>query len=209
MNRYIAIALLGTAFAVAAGLIVTNTISATPLLIAQSTTTQESGPILGHVTYVLTDPAGHVKKYVQTDNIVVDIGKKCALQQIFQRNTTGICTNMVTPPTSASNGFNWIAIGNGSGTAAATDLKLVGTGTAGVVNKTVNVTPTLSQVSGASGVATLSRVFSFNAGNQTTITSSALVDKVINGDMFAEKSGLGVTVSAGDSLTITWTINVG
>ncbi len=208
MNRYITIALLGTAFAVAAGLIVTNTISATPLLVAQSTTTQETGSILGHVTYQVTDPTGHIKKYVQTDNIVVDTGKKCAITALFQRNNTSVCT--LAAVSNAANGVNWLSIGNGTGPAVGattTSLPFQGTGYA---NKTVQVNPTLSQVSGQSGVATLSRVFSFNSANFTTIRASALTFQQFGpGDLFAVKDGLGVSVAPGDSLTITWTINVG
>jgi hypothetical protein len=209
MNRRITIALLGTAFAVAAGLIGINTISATPLLLAQSVPTQETGAILGHVTYQVTDSTGHIKKYVQTDNLVVDIGKKCAITKIFQYNNTQVCT--LPAATNARNGFNWISIGNGTGSAANADIQMVNGG-ANVKNQTVQVTPTLSQSTGNPGIATLSRTFSFNANNATTITVSALMDGIGNGAgarMFAEKTGLGVTVSSGDSLTISWTVNVG
>lgn len=210
MNRQITIALLGTAFAVAAGLIVTGTVSATPLLVAQSTTTQETGSMLGHVTYQVTDSTGQVKKYVQTDNTVVDTGKKCAITMLFQHNKTSVCT--LVSESNAANGVNWLSIGNGTGPAVSTSTTTLPFQGTNYKNSTVQVSPTLSQPggSGTSGVATLSRLFSFNSANFTTISSSALsFQKVGAGTLFAVKDGLGVAVSPGDTLTITWTVNVG
>ena len=218
MKRHTSIALLGAVFAVAVGVLSINTLSATPLLVAQSASiTQESNPILGHVTYFVHDSNGNIKSYIQSDNLVVNRGKDCTATVLFRSNYTTICdANQDTGTTNPSlvNGFNWIAVGNGTIAVNATSgsFSVLPTGGTNPVEQRLQSLATLT-AAGASAQAVLSQTFTFSASQATTIHNSGLFDSssTSTANMFAAQdlpSG-GVPVASGDSLTVTWTINLG
>lgn len=128
MNRHTTIALLGAVFAVTAGMLSVNAFSATPFFVAQSaSTTHDDALVQGHVTYVVKDSYGKIKSYIQSDNLVVNKGETCVATSMFRSNATADCNpNQVTANTadSATNGFNWIAIGNSTTAVLATDTQL-------------------------------------------------------------------------------------
>jgi hypothetical protein len=209
MKRYLVIALFGAAFAVAAGFISLHGISATPLLIAESANTEKTG-MLGHITYIVTDPNGHVKQYLQTDNLVVDKGRNCATTLLFNSSATTSCT--VPARTSTTNGFNWISIGNSTSGGVSNTNTTLNTGGTNVQTKTAQA-PAVFQATSSAGsqaIETLSKTFTFVASNATTIRDSGLFDASSSGNMFAHQVlAPTVTVGNGDSLTVKWTINVG
>lgn len=219
MKRHTSIALLGAVFAVAVGVLSMSTLSATPLLVAQSASiTQESNPMLGHVTYFVHDSNGNIKSYIQSDNLVVNRGKDCTAAVLFRSNSTSICdANQDTASTNPSlvNGFNWIAVGNGTIAVNATSgsFSVLPTGGSNPVEQRLQSLAALTASSGASAQAVLSQTFTFTAAQATTVRNSGLFDSssTATANMFAAQdlpSG-GVPVASGDSLTVTWTINLG
>jgi hypothetical protein len=106
----------------------------TTFMIAQSNppSISDNGGILGHVTYVVRGPDGHIKEYAQTDNMRTVQGINCAEQIMFNglstgsinTNGTNACGFQGSPSiTSAKfNGFRFIGLINGTGTYTAANL---------------------------------------------------------------------------------------
>ena len=134
MKRAITIGLLGAILAVAVGFISTNAISATPFLIAGNQVgPNESVYMLGHVEYTVRDAQGQIKQYTQGDNAIVESGKDCSAQRIFNASdNTGTGTSVCGIN---GDGFNFIAIGNGSGAVDGTEIQLDTAGTTGEIDR--------------------------------------------------------------------------
>ncbi len=47
---------------------------------------------LGHVSFILKDPDGNIKAYRQADNTVVDTGRDCAADLVFDTGIIGNCS---------------------------------------------------------------------------------------------------------------------
>ena len=108
MKRTVTIGLLGAILAVAVGFISTNAFSATPFFMAASDlSSDESISMIGHAEYTVLDSNGQVIQYVQGDNRIVDRGRDCSAQRIFNASDTSACAFN-------GDGFNFIAIGNGT-----------------------------------------------------------------------------------------------
>ena len=183
----------------------------------------QQGQFLGHVSYVVKGQDGLTKQYYQGDNLVMQMGKNCAVQMLFANKTAlpGTCTGAVNGP---KTGFNYVAIGNKTGftTPAATDTTLeAGTDlTNGEIERRAGtVILTADSGSGAKAAIT-SANFAFAstggtsgiASNKTgnnAITGAGLFDTATRstGDMFAEQA-VSVTVGNSDTLQVTWTITL-
>lgn len=165
----------------------------------------------GHMQLVVTDPDGQIKAYRQTDNAITNTGENCVAKMLFKGPTstgTGVCTGAITQP------FTYIALGTGTGsdTPVIADLvtEQVGSGltralgTATIVNATSSGTG-----STGSSVATITKAFSPSA--TVVVTEAGLFNDTKTGTdgMFARKVFSAVTVNNLDTLTVTWTINIG
>src|SRR3990172_13378913 len=96
MKRTMTIGLLGAVLAVAVGFISTNAISATPFLMAENEfSPNESTYMIGHVEYTVRDANGEIKQYVQADNVIVENGKDCSAQRIFNATDSSGTGNSV------------------------------------------------------------------------------------------------------------------
>ena len=213
MKKYLTVALLGIVISAAVGMIGLSGISAVPMLVTPNVTTADKAAIFGHVTYITKDSNGNIVSYLQTDNMVVNKGKNCATTLLFQSNSTANgCTPVETLTTgnSATNGFTYVAIGNGTGSVAAGSTQLPNGGT-NYKNATGQGSVAITQASGGSATAVIQKTFTFTAGNKTTITSSGLFDKASGAtmNMFSGQDSLATSVNSGDSLTVKWTITVG
>lgn len=213
MNRHTTIALLGAVFAVTAGMLSVNAFSATPFLVAQSaSTTHDDALIQGHVTYVVKDSDGKIKSYIQSDNLVVDVGETCVAQSMFRSNGTNCDVFQDTGATnpSTTNGFNWIAIGNGTTLVAVdgSNTALPGGGTGGGEKQRLQSLAAITNSTTVGATAVMSKTFSFDAGSATTIRNSGLFDKSTTGHLFSAQD-ISVPVGASDTLTVTWTITLG
>jgi hypothetical protein len=203
-----------------------------PLAIASAS--PESGTMMGHVEYIVRDADGNIKSYTQADNMVVNRGDDCSIAYMFQpTSATGgadVCTNF-NPA-----GFHFIGIGNGTITVDAADTTLLDasattvavSGTPGLMSvRWDNNTVATASSNGGTVVIDTPTPFTFStsgaATNATTVTAAGLFDNTcstqsaVTGvctansgvmNMFSAQS-ISVSVSNGDSLSVTWTITVG
>jgi hypothetical protein len=209
MKKYTTLALIGAIVAGVAGLISIDAISATPLITMQGASDfHESGLMIGHVTYEVTGVDGHVKQYLQSDNLITNKGTDCAATAIFA-SADLVCA---TP-----GNFAFIAIGNATGPAAApTDTALRITGTDGEMARSALIVASITPNIGTGTVVTLSNSgtpFTFTglrtAG--TTVTQSGLFNTGIplGGNMFSIRDLIvPVVVTNADTLAVTWTITL-
>ena len=207
MKRTITIGLLGTVLAVAVGFISTNAISATPFLMAENEfSPNESANMIGHVEYTVRGVDGQIKQYAQGDNLIVEKGKDCAAQMIFDNSSSTACTI-----TSGTTGFHFIAIGNATGAVDGTELQLDNpAGPDGEISRTSG-TVTID-TSGTDTVATITTTtpFTFTSISSTTVQQSGLFDSgtAVSGNMFAMRDALLIPVTSADTLAVTWKITL-
>jgi len=162
-------------------------------------TTATTMRYLGHVTAVVSDSNGNIKSYFQTDNIIVDDGRNCAVDRVFGTNFRGSACTIV----------NKMAIGSSSTAVVATDSILV--------DETENVKEgtTSSGVSAATGVNppaddvmfTLSSTFTIlllDSGE--SISETGLFDSEDN--MFARALIGPFPVTTGDIITVNWDFTI-
>ena len=194
-------------------------------VIAQSNTA--TGLMMGHLTVEAHNDGGDLIAYRQTDNEVVDDGEQCILKMLFATTdstagrggytSTTACTGALT------GAWDVIAIGtdndNGSyatGTAAATvdTLVLLGneTSTSNGLERGTATTKTWTNGTGATTTKlVLSKTFTSDSPRAHAIGESGLFNSTTadaNG-MLARQTFTDVSLSDGDSITITWTFTVG
>jgi len=194
-------------------------------VIAQSNTA--TGLMMGHLTVEAHDEGGDLIAYRQTDNEVVDDGEQCILKMLFATTdstagrggytSTSSCTGALT------GAWDVIAIGtnNDSGeyaagrTAAQQDvLVLLGneTSTSNGLERGTATTKTWTNGTGATTTKlVLSKTFTSDSPRAHAIGESGLFNsttKDANG-MLARQTFTDVSLSDGDSITITWTFTVG
>ena len=226
MKRVTTIALFAGMFAVTVGILGFSGNSATANMISALPQSQDNVGMLGHVEYKVLDEFGNIKQYIQSDNVVVQVGKDCVSRAVFDRTwSAGAC------PTDAV--FQYIAIGNKTG-GTINDAQTTLEG--GVCADTTNdgemarklVAPTFTAAgSGAGTIVTLDLsgdAFTFGASNATAVIDSGIFNANTSPDgegqcsalgtteMFAIQQlnvGTGISVSDGDSLSVKWTITVG
>ncbi len=133
MQKLTTAILAASIIAISVSFIAANSMLPTTFLIAQSNppTIADKSGLIGHVTYVVRGPDGHVKSYLQTDNQRTAEGINCALQIMFNPNngavlnTNGTATDctggssgtgMILTSSTRYNGFNVIGLINGTGT---------------------------------------------------------------------------------------------
>jgi hypothetical protein len=166
----------------------------------------------GHIQLVVTDPDGQIKAYRQTDNAITNTGENCVAKMLFKgpaTTGTGVCTGAITKP------FTYIALGTGTGsdTPVIADLvteNIAANGLARTLGSATIVNATTSGTgSTGSSVATITTTFSPTA--TVVVTEAGLFNDTKTGTdgMFARKVFSAVTVNNLDTLTVTWTINIG
>ncbi len=228
MNGKSTLALVGVLFAAAmvVGMATTSAFS-TPLVIASSATVDNQFGMFGHITLTQTDADGNMKSYIQTDNVIVNIGENCVAETLFNVTTVGAfaCAGASSPlytggPLNGINndGFSFIAVGNSS--ASATPPVAVETDTGLTVE---NVTTTMARLdgsptvttesanTGSSAVVTLSAVFTSDGGI-SDIDESGIFDEATfsaGDNMLARQTFTNIRLSAGDQLTVEWEITIG
>ena len=214
MKKYTTLALIGAIVAGVAGLISINAISATSLVTMQGASDfHESGLMIGHVTYEVLGADGHVKHYLQSDNLITNRGTDCAAQAIFDDGdpTPDVCA------LGGNGGFAFIAIGNSTRTTPvsssddlALDVDISGTGKE--IHRSGFIDATIATNGGAGTIVTLSNsgtpfTFTDLGPLGTTVTQSGLFDASTLGNMFSARD-VSVPVANADTLAVTWTITL-
>jgi hypothetical protein len=226
MNGKSTLALVGVLFAAAmvVGMATTSAFS-TPLVIASSTTVDNQFGMLGHITLTQTGADGNMKSYIQTDNVIVNVGENCVAETLFNVTSGGTdpCDGASTPLYTTSGnginnlGFSFIGVGNettnGSNpppVAVETDTTLDNENSTTTMTRKTG-SPTVTQESentGSSAVVTLSAVFTSDGGT-STVDESGVFDQVSIGNMLARQTFNEIVLSAGDQLTVEWEITIG
>lgn len=214
MTNKLSIIALVAIVAVSAGLV--GYASSTSEVVSPATSFASSALVSGQMTLELRDSEGNLKAYRQTDNVITANGENCVAKALFApaRYTAGgvtsggTCVGAITVP------FSFIALGTGTTQEQNTDNNMqsqtsvsglgIASGTVTFTNSTGSGTPSTASV------VSIAKTFTAGAG-PTNISEAGLfngTDGSLNG-MFAHKTFTPITVNNGDSLAVTWTINIG
>ena len=176
-----------------------------------------SGFMMGHLQIETFDKDGNLKDYRQTDNAVVDDGEQCISKMLFgttqasagrgQYSGTSACTGSLT------GAWDVIAIGTDSTAAADTQVILLNeTSSSDGLERGVATTKTWTNGTGSTTTKiVMSKTFTSDSPRDHTIQESGLFNSttVAGSGMLARQTFSGVTLSDGDSITVTWTFTVG
>ncbi|AFS81814.1 hypothetical protein NKOR_09845 [Candidatus Nitrosopumilus koreensis AR1] len=157
----------------------------------------ESSNIMGHITLTVADVDGNIVDYVQTDNLVVDVGIDTMGDLIFPNiNLNGNATDSQ---------FSWIGIGTNNTAANASD---VGIGTA--ISGCARVQDgTVTGDSSVSGEITVTVDASFSGANCAgAVVEAVLMNDGSSGELLARQVFSAVNVGASDTLTVSWDITL-
>jgi hypothetical protein len=207
--------LIGAIAAGIAGFASINDTSATSLMTIQGTDMQETGQMIGHVTYEVRGVDGQIKHYFQSDNVITNLGKDCSAAAIFDTDD---------PVCATPGNFAYIAIGNATGaTALATNTALaVSPGDnggemdrSGLIDALIDSASTNPSGTVVSIATTTPFAFDYLGSAGTKVTQSGLFDNdgtAATDNMFAIRdisSGTGgLSVTNADTLSVTWTITL-
>jgi len=168
------------------------------LMDANLTTATTTMRYSGHVTAVVYDSNGNIKSYFQTDNKVVNSGRNCAADLVFDTGIVETCAFV-----------DRMAIGNGTASLSPLNTDLADKTSNGNVGPLIptSTTPAGSVLPGDDALLTYTNTFEILlADSPLIIRETGLFDAANN--MFA-RSGLGpIPVTAGDKLTVEWNITV-
>jgi len=225
MKRQTTLAMYGIVFAaaMALGMVFVSGFSQ-PLFVASTTDAKAANQMgmFGHITLTATDPDGKITSYIQTDNIIVNVGENCVAESLFNVTTSdatyqcsgqgthgGVSggTNILNGV--ADGGFTYIAIGNATGT------NKEGAGNVTLAHE-VNIPrekdtdPEISESNDVNpaAVVTLTGVFIAPA-DMTDIDESGIFDADEDGNMLARKTFTTITLAQDDKLTVEWMITLG
>ena len=198
------IPLVGLSIAVIGILGMSTLSSASPenVLGVSQTSDGHQGKILGHITLIEKDKYGNVISYRQTDNAITNLGKDCAVSQLFG-TATATSTCVAAPST-----FNIIGLGTTAALDYASTLGTVSevSGTGLAATTATSQTMTASTANGGStqnAVVTLTKQFTSATGT-TAVSAADLRDSGNN--IFAAKTFSAITLNNGDSLTVNWAL---
>ncbi len=228
MKGQTTVAMFGILFAAAMALgMVSVSGFSQPLFVASTDTKVVNHmDMMGHITFTATDQDGNILSYIQTDNIIVNVGENCVAESIFNVTTTGTdpCDGTGTHSTItgtqqgvADGGFTFIAIGNGSaGVATDTDQKLIKENFRIRANSTsVDSSP---GTAGSKAVVTLIGIFVANTTSTLSIDESGIFDKdeiffggsgPLDENMLARQTFTAIPLTLGDKLTVEWEVTIG
>jgi hypothetical protein len=221
MKRQTSVAMFGILFAAAMALgMVSVSGFSQPLFVASTDMKAENHMgMVGHITFTATDQDGNILSYIQTDNVIVNVGENCVAESLFNVTTnlaaqpcdgtgthTGLDSNGV-----ADGGFTYIAIGDGvtleaqDDTALEQEIAVVGR----IKANSTSVVSSTGTGAGSNAVVTLTGIFV--AQGTPTISESGIFDSIVGGNdnMLARQMFTGIPLTAGDKLTVEWEITIG
>lgn len=236
MNRQKSIAFFAVIAAIAMTTIGLTDFSSTSLAILPSES--EDVDMLGHVEYTVFDPSNEIKHYMQGDNAVANEGKDCVGALAFGAQGSGNCIDTTSKFTwiAVGNGTtagtipantSLVQLTNSSSTDGC-GYGASQSGELGRMNDTSVIYNAISDNSGATGSKVEIETpvpFDIVAGNATTIFQSAIYNAEntqstgqcttvtkASQNMFSIQElnpTTGIAVTAGDSLSVKWTITIG
>ena len=197
------------AISVSGGVMVITSINA----VTQANTVNAIIPLTGHVSIIQQDDNGNIKKYVETDNLILNSGENCISKMLFAgagQETNVVCTGAVTEP------FTYIALGQGAINQSpdSTSTDVIGYITAYDlgISKADNIVWTNASSTNSQAQVVISKDFVLNGGpfDAITVLSIGLFNgtDISTNSMFAHHSP-NFTLISGEVTTIEWTINIG
>jgi hypothetical protein len=171
--------------------------------------------VMGHAVIEARDSQGNLIAYRETDNEVVNNGENCVLKMLFDADGpttkgTSVCTGAVT------SAWNYIGIGTVTGSqkaAADSDTRLGNetTTVTGLSRAAGTVSFTNGTGNSTAAAVTVSKTFTMTSGNTHAISESGLFNgtSTSTAGMLARQTFSPVSLSSGDSITVTWTFTVG
>ncbi|HET7337384.1 MAG TPA: hypothetical protein VFJ23_05785 [Candidatus Nitrosotalea sp.] len=162
----------------------------------------EKHHIMGHAILTVLDPKGNIIAYRQTDNQITNLGDDCTAKGIF--GTAGACSSF-TPGTST---FKYIAIGTSSSGLSASNTNLASE-TTSFTTARITTAPSITQAAAGAG-STVSLTATFVTNAAVTAQEAGIFDTSASnsGNMFARQGFAPIQLLNGDSLGITWTVNL-
>lgn len=148
--------------------------------------------MMGHVTLTAVNEDGNIVAYRQTDNVVLNTGDDCLLENAFGVDTS--CG-------AATTAFDFVEIGTGSAA------------------KTESNTALVTAYTARAGTATLTSAATANSGAVALVTAqfldvgqdiheAALRNGLGTGDVLALQNFSPISLGANDDLTIEWTVTI-
>ena len=182
-----------------------------------------NGLMMGHMIVEAHDEMGELIAYRQTDNEVVDDGEQCILKMLFATTeganagrggytSTGDCSGDLT------GAWDIIAIGTDNDNSpydSASDTQVIlGNETSTTLGLERGQATTKTWTNGTGSTATqivMSKTFTHAGGATHAIGESGLFNSttVAGSGMLARQAFTDVSLTNGDSITITWTFTVG
>ena len=168
---------------------------------AQITDSQnEAISINGHVEMVVRDADGNIKEYLQSDNLIVDIGRQTMADLMFP--------NIDENSNATDNEFSYIGIGNSATTEASTQTDVLGPITSCAREQDTSVTAVTN--AGTNVVVTINASFLGSANcDDPAVSEAVLANAVTGGEILARKLFAStVNLGTSDTLDVTWTITL-
>jgi len=142
--------------------------------------------IRGHVRVEVRDAeTGALKDFVESDNLIVTVGKN------------GIADQLLASPTISKPG--WMAVGTGSTAPAAGDTAL-----GAEIDRNALTSKTRS-----TNVVTMVGDWAAGDATNSAIAEAGIFDASSTGNMYARATFTAINKGASDTLSITWTFTVG
>ena len=226
MKRQTSVAMFGILFAAAMALgMVSVSGFSQPLFVASSDMKAENHMgMLGHITFTTTDQDGNILSYIQTDNIIVNVGENCVAEALFNVTTDsagseecagiGTHTTKDTPDNGiADGGFTFVGLGSGATGAGEEDEEdtILATEVSRLKADPADTTVTVSSGDAdSSAVVTVTVLFTAD-DTEPTINESGLFDSLGGGNnnMLARQTFDDIPLTEGDKLTVEWEITIG
>lgn len=164
---------------------------------------QESGGIVGHVTVVVTENDGNVKQYMQTDNIILDLGKVAIMDEVFGLTSSTFGTADFTFIGLGASNVTAIAETDSEGAFTDEDIDCAKEDVVTAGDATLGLTAT-------AGAPVLNIQVIFDGGDANCATTFGRAGLTNNaafgvGDVIAVTAfGTDVTLSSTDTLTLDW-----
>ena len=214
MKRQTTVAMFGILFAagMTLGMVSVSGFSQ-PLFVASTDMKAENQMgMMGHITFTATNKDGNILSYIQTDNVIVNVGENCTAESLFNvTTTTEPCAGTGTHTGGngvADGGFTYIAIGTGGGTEGEGNSTL-NTELDRIKDNSTSVVSSTGTGAGSKAVVTISEVFT--SAGVATVNESGLFDSKTGGNnnMLARQVFGDIPLTAGDKLTVEWEITIG
>jgi len=221
MKRQTTLAMYGIVFAaaMALGMVFVSGFSQS-MFVASTTDTKAASQmgIFGHITLTATDPDGKITSYIQTDNLIVNVGENCVAESLFNVTTFGAAEECIGMGSHiggngvADGGFTYIAIGNTTAVDSLTvENKTLSNELVRIKANSTSVKSSFGSTDpGTSAVVTLTAVFTASSGpigvDESGIFDAAGEDA---GNMLARKTFTEISLAQDDKLTVEWEITIG